>query len=49
MNWAGDWTGFREYPHAQLKPGGNPLKTMGPEEIKHAFLDRKLIQPEMIA
>ena len=49
MNWAGDWTGFREYPHAQLKQGGNPLKTMGSEEIKLALLELKLIQPEMIA
>jgi len=33
MNWAGNWKTFREFPHAQLRSGGNPLKVMSPDEI----------------
>ncbi|GAA0347096.1 hypothetical protein GCM10009092_09400 [Bowmanella denitrificans] len=33
MHWAGDWQSFREFPHAQLRPGGNPLKTQQPDEL----------------
>ncbi len=43
MQWAGDWTRFREYPHAQLKPGGNPLKTQTPEEIRLALVKHNLL------
>jgi peptidoglycan L-alanyl-D-glutamate endopeptidase CwlK len=25
LTWAGDWTGFREYPHCQLHPTSSPL------------------------
>jgi len=34
MFWAGDWTSFREYPHAQARAGGNPLKEMSPDQIR---------------
>ncbi|GGD64254.1 M15 family metallopeptidase [Lacimicrobium alkaliphilum] len=37
MFWAGDWTSFREYPHAQLQAGGNPLKSL-PADTLHATL-----------
>ena len=49
MHWAGDWTSFREYPHAQHRHGGNPLKILEPEEIKLALVERNLIRPEMVA
>jgi peptidoglycan L-alanyl-D-glutamate endopeptidase CwlK len=43
MHWAGDWTTFREYPHAQLRPGGNPLKLLTPDEVKEILKDHNLI------
>ena len=33
MNWAGDWQTFREYPHAQMRPGGNPLRQLNADQI----------------
>jgi len=48
MHWAGDWTGFREYPHAQLKAGGNPLKQMTPQAIELALVERRLLRPEPV-
>ena len=26
LTWGGDWERFKDYPHAQLRAGGNPLK-----------------------
>jgi peptidoglycan L-alanyl-D-glutamate endopeptidase CwlK len=49
MYWAGDWISFREYPHAQFRPGGNPLKNHSPEEVKATFVEHKLIDPNLIA
>ena len=43
MYWAGDWTSFREYPHAQFRQGGNPLKTMNPDQIEKILKNHKLI------
>ena len=43
MNWAGDWITFREYPHAQLRPGGNPLKILAPDEVNTILKQNKLI------
>ncbi|MCF8368704.1 MAG: M15 family metallopeptidase [Bacteroidales bacterium] len=43
MYWAGDWISFREYPHAQLRIGGNPLKNMAPDQIKEILTKNKLI------
>lgn len=40
MHWAGDWVTFREYPHAQLQAGGNPLKQQGPDEVR-AMLEKR--------
>ena len=44
MYWAGDWISFREYPHAQLRKGGNPLKTLNPDEIMEILKKNKLIK-----
>ena len=49
MHWAGDWTTFREYPHAQLHTGGSPLRVWEPDVIQQALLKRELIQPETVA
>jgi len=43
MQWAGDWKTFKEYPHAQLPTGSNPLKVKTPEEIKILLEYHKLI------
>jgi peptidoglycan L-alanyl-D-glutamate endopeptidase CwlK len=43
MEWAGDWVNFREYPHAQLQSGGNPLKQFNPDQIKLMLQEHKLI------
>jgi len=34
LEWAGRWTGFREYAHSQIGHGSNPLKEYKPEFIK---------------
>ena len=34
LEWAGDWTKFKEFPHAQLASGGNPLRVLRPEEVR---------------
>jgi peptidoglycan L-alanyl-D-glutamate endopeptidase CwlK len=47
MHWAGDWTTFREYPHAQLKPGSNPLKMLTPDEVKVSLLEHKLVSRDI--
>lgn len=43
MYWAGDWISFREYPHSQLRKGGNPLKMLTPEIVHDLLLKHKLI------
>ncbi|GAB3033459.1 M15 family metallopeptidase [Bowmanella dokdonensis] len=47
MSWAGDWTTFREYPHAQLRIGGNPLKTLSPEAVRETLIKNKLIDANL--
>ncbi len=44
MKWAGDWTRFREYPHAQLRSGGNPLKEYGPDDIQTMLKKHNLLK-----
>lgn len=43
LEWAGDWTSFREYPHAQLGAGGNPLRMHDPEEIRELLTKNGLL------
>lgn len=43
MYWAGDWKGFREFPHAQLRPEHNPLKVFTAHEIKTMLLTNNLL------
>ena len=43
MQWAGDWTRFKEYPHAQLHSGGNPLKLHEPDEIRSLLVQNGLL------
>jgi len=33
LEWAGDWTTFREYPHSQLRSVANPLHVLNPDEV----------------
>ena len=35
--WAGTWTEFREYPHAQLRAGSNPLKVLTAAQVREAL------------
>jgi peptidoglycan L-alanyl-D-glutamate endopeptidase CwlK len=35
LEWAGDWRRFREFPHAQMASGGNPIRVLSPEEVKN--------------
>jgi peptidoglycan L-alanyl-D-glutamate endopeptidase CwlK len=44
MIWAGDWVSFREYPHAQLRAGGNPLKEYEPDKIRQMLIEHKLLK-----
>ena len=44
LEWAGDWTSFREYPHAQLGSGGNPLRAYGPEKVKDLLTNNGLLK-----
>jgi len=44
MYWAGDWTNFREYPHAQLRVGSNPLKKYEPDEIRAMLVKANLLE-----
>jgi len=46
--WAGDWISFREYPHAQLRQGGNPLKTLTPDQV-YATLEANGLLPKPAA
>ena len=41
--WAGDWVGFREYPHAQIEKGGNPLKLYPPDKIREMLVKENLL------
>jgi len=43
MDWAGNWSTFRERPHAQLRPGSNPLKAMTSDRIHDILSQNKLI------
>ena len=43
MEWAGNWKSFREYPHAQLRHGSNPLKVFDADKIKEILTENKLI------
>ena len=36
--WAGDWEKFKEVPHCQAMPGGNPLKILDHEMILKCVL-----------
>ncbi|MCK4829106.1 M15 family metallopeptidase [bacterium] len=43
MEWAGNWTSFKERPHAQLRKGSNPLKVFDPDRIHEILANNKLI------
>jgi len=45
LYWAGDWQSFREYPHSQLQPGGNPLKMLTPDQA-YSILEKNGLLPE---
>lgn len=49
MSWAGDWTSFREFPHCQLRSGGNPLKSLSPDIVRLTLIEHNLIDPTVIA
>ena len=34
LHWAGEWERFREYPHVQMREGGNPLHVMDDFEVR---------------
>ena len=37
LQWAGDWEQFREFPHAQLRAGSNPLKMLTVGQVWEAM------------
>lgn len=41
--WAGNWTSFKELPHAQLREGGNPLKSYTPDKIHEILTQNGLL------
>jgi len=43
LEWAGDWTTFKEYPHTQFGAGGNPLRLNSPDEVRKLLEDNKLL------
>lgn len=43
MQWAGDWKGFSELPHAQLRSGANPLVTLGPDQARQVLKSNGLL------
>ena len=43
MVWAGEWTSFREYPHAQLRAGSNPLREFDPDKVREILMQNGLI------
>lgn len=43
LQWAGDWTRFREYPHSQLNQGSNPLKLNDPDYIREQLEQHNLL------
>lgn len=43
LDWAGNWTRFKEMPHTQLRVGGNPLKIFSPEDIKEILINNGLL------
>jgi len=43
LEWAGTWVSFREYAHAQMGHGSNPLKTYSPDEIYIMLSDGGLL------
>ena len=46
MFWAGDWITFREYPHAQVREGSNPLKAMSPAQVRDHLEKNGLLKTE---
>ena len=44
MNWGGDWSSFKDYPHAQLRSGSNPLKYYPPSKIRAMLKENNLIE-----
>ncbi len=40
LEWAGDWTRFREYPHSQLPADDSPLRVLSPVDVSK-MLDRE--------
>ena len=37
LEWAGDWTRFKEFPHSQLPADGNPLSVLTPQDVEEAL------------
>ena len=37
LRWAGRWVSFKEMAHAQMDEGSNPLKVLGPVEVRKAL------------
>jgi len=43
LNWAGDWVKFKEYPHAQLRMGSNPLRVYDPVGVMAILVSNNLL------
>lgn len=43
-NWAGDWRSFKEFPHAQLRTGGNPLKEYTAQQVYDILTQNGLLK-----
>lgn len=37
LQWGGDWPRFRDYAHAQLGNGSNPLRSLRPDQLREAL------------
>lgn len=44
LSWGGDWSEkYKDYPHAQLGEGGNPLKQYPPDQIQDILTQNGLL------
>lgn len=43
LEWGGNWTSFKDYPHCQLATGANPVKSNDPDTVRGLLQEAGLL------
>lgn len=43
LEWGGNWTSFKDYPHSQFASGANPVRSHDPQTVKRLLQEAGLL------